>query len=132
MNGRRASIFTPQQVPGVISQCCKRTECIKAQEACEDLVLSVLFIERCITERCNVLSDIQRTQDFSTRATVVLQLLMLCLSGEERPCDIAKEQRELYKLLFFLLFPSCSFSVVPKRVLDFDAGSSDASKDGIS
>ena len=54
-----------------------------AQEACEDLVLSVLFTERSITECRNVLSDVQGTQDFSARATVVLQSLILCLSGEE-------------------------------------------------
>lgn len=54
-----------------------------AQEVCEDLVLSVLFTERCITEHCNVLSNVQGTQDFSTRATVVLQLLILCFSGKK-------------------------------------------------
>lgn len=38
---------------------------------------------RDVFECSDVLSDIQGTQDFSTRATVVLQLLILCLSGEE-------------------------------------------------
>lgn len=53
-----------------------------AQEACEDLVLlSVLFTERCITEHCNMLSNVQGTQGFSTRATVVLQLLILCFQA---------------------------------------------------
>jgi len=90
-----------------------------AQEACEDLVLSMLFTGRCITECCNVLSDVQGTRDFSPRATVVLKLLILCLSNEESSCGIAKEQTELYTLQFFLLFRSCSFTILPKGYSTF-------------
>lgn len=60
---------------------------IKADgEGCEDLVLRVLFVPRCIAECHNVLSNALGTQYFSPRATVVFQLLILCLSGERYPC----------------------------------------------
>lgn len=77
-----------------------------------------------------MLSGIQGTQDFSARANVVLQSPILCLSGEESPCGIAKEQRIVYTAILPFLF--LFFYYHAERVLDFSGGSLDASKNSIS